>query len=84
VKDELIARLLEKEYPKAAHTMRNRAAMYNTELALAKEYEKLGKVLIVAPDTIGNMKTLSKDKDAIEHLYLKGFHDAEKILDWYR
>jgi predicted patatin/cPLA2 family phospholipase len=83
-KDELIARLLEKEYPKAAHTMRNRAAMYNTELALAKEYEKLGKVLIVAPDTIGNMKTLSKDKDAIEHLYLKGFHDAEKILDWYR
>ena len=57
--------------------------MYNTELALAKEYEKLGKVLIVAPDTIGNMKTLSKDKEAIEHLYLKGFHDGERILDWY-
>ncbi len=83
-KDELIARLLEKEYSKAARTMRNRAEMYNTELALAKEYEKLGRVLIVAPDDIGNMKTLSKDKEEIRHLYLKGFHDGERILDWLR
>jgi predicted patatin/cPLA2 family phospholipase len=83
-KDELAARILEKEYPKAASALRKRAEMYNTELALAKEYEKLGKVLIVAPDDIGNMKTLSKDKGEIAQLYLKGFHDGEKILDWFR
>ncbi len=83
-KDELIARILEKDWPKAASALRKRAEMYNTELALAKQYEKLGKVLIVAPDDIGNMKTLSKDKGEIEQLYLKGFHDGEKILDWYR
>ena len=81
-KDEVIARLIADEYPHAAMALRNRAEMYNTELALAKEYEKTGRVLIVAPDDIGGMRTLTKDKSAIEELYLKGFHDGEKIMDF--
>ena len=83
-KDEFIARLIEDEYPAAAAALKNRAEMYNTELALAREYEKTGKVLIVAPDDIGGMRTLTKDKSAIEELYLKGFHDEEKVMDFMR
>ena len=83
-KDEFIARLIEDEYPAAAAALKNRAEMYNTELALAREYEKTGKVLIVAPDDIGGMRTLTKDKSAIEELYLKGFHDGEKVMDFMR
>ena len=83
-KDEFIARLIEDEYPAAAVALKNRAEMYNTELALAREYEKTGKVLIVAPDDIGGMRTLTKDKSAIEELYLKGFHDGEKVMDFMR
>lgn len=83
-KDEVIARLIAREYPRAAAAMRKRARLYNTELELAKAYEAMGKVLIVAPDDIGNMKTLSKDREEIRQLYLKGFHDGERILDYLR
>lgn len=83
-KDEIFARLIEEEYPHAAAALRNRAEMYNTELALAWEYEKTGKVLIVAPDDIGGMSTLTKNKAEIEELYLKGFHDGEKIMDFMK
>ena len=38
-----------------------------------------GKALIVAPDDIGDMKTLTKDREAIEGLYGKGFGDARAI-----
>lgn len=78
-KDELAARLIHKKYPEASKTMRKRAIIYNTELWLAKQYEKQGKVLIVAPDDIGEMKTLTRDKEAIDLLYRKGYKDAVSI-----
>ena len=59
--------------------MSRRFMKYNTELQLAKQYEKKGKVLIVAPDDIGAMKTLTRDKEAIALLYHKGYEDAEVI-----
>lgn len=71
--------LLRMSYPKAAEAMRNRASTYNRELEEAAEYEKQGKLLIVSPDDIGDMKTLTKDRDAIDALYRKGYRDAEAI-----
>ena len=67
------------KYPEAALAMKKRAITYNTELWLAKKYEEQGKVLIVAPDDIGDMKTLTRDKEAIDLLYHKGYADAEAI-----
>ena len=78
-KDEIATKLIQGKYPEAARTMSKRAIIYNTELWLAKKYEEQGKVLIVAPDDIGGMKTLKRDKDAIDLLYRKGFADAEAI-----
>jgi len=40
------------------------------------------RVLIVAPDSIGEMDTLTKDRDAIETLYAKGLRDAYAIADF--
>lgn len=81
-KDRFAAAALKHRYPKAAEAMSRRAIRYNTELWLARQYEEKGKVLIVAPDDIGEMSTLTKDKDMIEALYYKGYRDAEKIRDF--
>lgn len=81
-KDLAAVRILKKEFPEASETMRKRALTYNTELWLAKQYEKQGRVLIVAPDDIGGMKTLKRDRDAIDRLYHKGYEDAVMIREF--
>ena len=78
-KDRMFSRLIEHEYPQAAKTMRHRAEIYNTQLDLAKHYEAEGKVLIISPDDIGNLGTLTKDQKTLESLYEKGYKDAEAI-----
>ena len=78
-KDLPAAALIRRRYPKAAEALSRRAIRYNTELWLAKQYEKKGKVLIVAPDSINGMKTLTRDPERIAALYHKGYEDAEAI-----
>ena len=77
--DVMFARLLVPQHPRIAEALSNRAGLYNLQLDLAKKYEREGKVLIVAPDSIGEMKTLTKDRTAIENLYAKGMRDAFAI-----
>lgn len=81
-KDKLVSRLLSREYPQAAEAMRRRAIRYNTQLWLAKQYEKDGKVLIIAPDDIGDMSTLTRDPEMIGNLYRKGYRDARALKDF--
>ena len=83
-KDMLAAALIRSSYPNAAAAMSRRALMYNTELWLAKQYEKRGRVLIVAPDDISGMKTLTRDPERIAVLYHKGFVDAKAIADFVK
>lgn len=78
-KDQAIARLIHRRYPKAACAMSKRAMKYNAQLRMAKQYELKGRILIIAPDDIGSMKTLKRDKEAITQLYHKGYEDAEVI-----
>ena len=77
--DKLFVRLLAPRRPRIAEALANRAGLYNMQLDLAKKYEREGKALIVAPDDIGAMKTLTKDRAAIEALYAKGLRDARAI-----
>ncbi len=77
--DVTAARLVALKYPRVAEALMNRAGLYNLQLDLAKKYEREGRVLIVAPDDIGDMSTLTKDRDAIEGLYAKGLADATAI-----
>lgn len=77
-----VVKLLQRKYPQAAEAMRRRAAKYNAELDRACELEQEGRVLIVAPDDIGKMDTLSKDHEAIVDLYIKGLNDGLKVVDF--
>ena len=81
-KDGKFALLLEKKYPETAKRLRLRYRRYNAQLRSIKELERQGRVLIVAPDDISGLKTLSKDHDSLEQLYIKGYTDAEAILDF--
>jgi len=65
--------------PLAADNLAERAARYNVGVSMAKALEKEGRCLIVAPEEIGTMTTLSKDKEQIFLLYHRGYSDAEKI-----
>ena len=80
--DKIIADLLHPHYPNASQAMRNRSVIYNQQLDECEYLQIQGKVCIVAPDSIGKMKTLTKDKDSIEALYYKGYEEAKSILNF--
>lgn len=80
--DVKLARIIKRKYSEAAEDLIHRAEIYNRELNLCLNLEKEGKIKIIAPDSIGNMKTLSKDAGPIKKLYLKGWHDAETAFDF--
>lgn len=79
-KDEKVAKRIRKKYPRAAAELALRYKKYNDGVALAKEYEKAGKVLIVAPDDCLGVDTLTKDKENIRLLFEKGLEDGKRIL----
>ena len=83
-KDRLVSNIIKRKYPEASKAMAGRAEKYNTQVWLAKQYEKDGRVMILAPDDIGGMHTLTKDQEMIEALYQKGYHDAEAIADFIK
>lgn len=78
-KDPFFVRRIEKDYPKAAAQLRLRAQRYNDGVALAKKYEAQGRVLIVAPDDTCGVDTLTRDKEALQKLYEKGYQDGGMI-----
>jgi len=83
-RDKMAVRHLKRRYPLAAQTLMRRAETYNRELDHAIELERQGKVLIIAPDDIGKMKTLTKDLETIKALYYKGYEDGRKIMPYVR
>ena len=62
--------------------MRLRAQHYNEGVALAQEYAKQGKALILSPDDTCGVSTLRKDKKSLNMLYEKGLCDGRKIKEF--
>ena len=82
-KDERIAAIIRKKYPAAAEKLCQRARQYNESVALAQEYAKQGKALIIAPDDTCGVDTLKKNKASLNQLYKKGFRDGQKISNYF-
>lgn len=82
-KDEKLAAAIRKKYPLAAEKLCRRAAKYNESVALAKQYEKEGKLLILAPDDTCGMDTLTRDIEAMRRFYSKGMRSAHRIKDFF-
>lgn len=81
-KDQLFAKLLQKKYPGSAQSLCQRAEAYNQSLKFAKKMEKEGRICILAPESIGDMKTLIKDRDDLERLYDQGRQCIKKIKNF--
>ena len=81
-KDERIAALIRGKYPAAAEKLCQRAQRYNESVALAQEYARQGRAVIVAPDDTCGIDTLKKDKAALKKLYEKGYRDGVKISNY--
>ncbi len=77
--DEKLAARIRGKYPRAAENLRQRANRYNVGVALAQEYARQGKALIVAPDDTCGVRTLSRKADDMKRLYAKGYADGKKI-----
>lgn len=52
---------------------------YNDGVARARALAAQGRVLIVAPDDIRSLSTLTRDRERLERLYEKGVSDAGHI-----
>ena len=48
-------------------------------MALAKEYEQDGRVLILAPESLYGLNTLSRSFEGLERMYRAGYAAAEAI-----
>lgn len=83
-KDERLAARIQKQYPLAAEKLCKRAIRYNIGVELAKQYEKKGKLLIIALDDTCGMDTLTRDFDAMNQFYKKRFKNAEQIKDFLK
>lgn len=81
-KNELAAKLLKGRYPALAARLEIMNSKYYAAVKKAIEYEKNGKVLIVAPDNCCGMKTLTKDRAKIDMLYAKGYDSAVAIKEF--
>ena len=77
--DTFLAKRIHKKYPLAAEKLMHRANLYNASIQLAKEYEKEGKLLIIAPDDTCGVSTLSRNQEDLIKLYYKGYQDGKKI-----
>ena len=57
--------------PLLQQVWKKRAENYNRKVTLAKELEKQGKLLLIAPDDTCGIDTLTRDKKAMERFYEK-------------
>ncbi len=81
-KDIMPSRILERTYPAAADRLLNRYQTYNDEVALAKRYEQEGKALIIAPESLYGLSTLTKKFEGLERMYRAGYAAAEAIPEF--
>lgn len=81
-RDERVAALIRKRYPRAADGLCRRAQRYNDGVSLAQRYAREGRTLILSPDDISGLGTLKKDRGALQRLYDRGYEDGAKIPDF--
>ena len=80
--DHRLARMIRRKYPDAASAWERRSTVYNNSLRELLSLEKKGTALIIAPDTIGDLKTLSQDHEQLDRLYRKGYDGAARIREF--
>lgn len=71
-----------RRWPNAYSALKRRGTRYNQDVAAVKELEKEGKALLIAPEDIAGMSTLTRDHRAVERLYQMGYAQGPRILEF--
>ena len=80
--ETVAGRLLSLRYPEMCAALKKRKILYEEGVKLAKELEKEGKCLIIAPDDCCGVETLTRDKERLDRLYRMGFDKSAKITSY--
>ena len=81
-RNALGAKMLRRKYPLFSESMEAASEVYNEQLSEALQLQEEGKAIIIAPDDIMGMGTLTRDFEKLEALYEKGYKDAKKIKEF--
>ncbi len=81
-KDQLTSKILKKTYYNSGISLSQRANLYNKSLETLWKMEQENQVCILAPDTIGKMKTLTMDEECLEGLYKQGQKKVNKLIQF--
>lgn len=81
-REQKAAKALSKKYPGVAEKLVSRGVNYKGGLIFADELAKEGRALVLAPDSIGGMDTLTRDRKKLIELYHKGYDAAKKIPEF--
>ena len=82
--DRKAALLIKNKHPETAKALYDRHIAYNESLKAALQYEKEGRLLIIAPDSIKGLGTLTRDNEKLSALYNEGYSKAEAIIDFIK
>jgi predicted patatin/cPLA2 family phospholipase len=80
--NEKLVKMISGKYPEAAKNFRLRAFRYNESVKFAKKLESQGKTLIIAPDDLKGVSTLSKNKMALDRFYNMGYRKGKSISEY--
>lgn len=72
-------KLFLKKYPETAKAIIAMNGKYNRAIKELKELEKQGSALIIAPNDVCGVGTLTRQKEKLEKLYRLGYNDAQRI-----
>lgn len=70
-----------KDYPAVLDLFSKRPETYNKKLSLIYELRDSGKLILLSPDTDKGLNMLTRDKNKLTEHYLRGYNDANTIIN---
>ena len=81
ITNSIFPKIYYRKYPNFVETINNRYKKYNEELDKILELEKNGKIFVIRPSKLINIKRVEKDSDKIQAMYDLGRNDTLNLMD---
>ncbi len=79
--NRIFPKIYYRKYPNFVETINNRYKKYNEELDKILELEKNGKIFVIRPSKLIDIKRVEKDSDKIQAMYDLGRNDTLNLMD---
>ncbi len=80
-KENNLAGIVYRKYPKFVETLKKRHKVYNDTTEMINKLEKDGNLFVIRPEKPLNIKRLENDPDEIQRVYDIGYADGQKHLN---